>query len=75
MQSTSREKQEHKYTGSIKLSGMPPFEFGTKAVSQGKAKVNGLAQYAKQLNMSIAALNSHLKKTYHEINIRVDDKR
>lgn len=58
---------EHVYQGVVKLAGMPPFDFETKAVSDRKAKSNGLAQFARRLNMSIASLNSQLKKVPHEV--------
>lgn len=61
--------QEQVYAGRIKLSGMPPFEFDTKAVSERKARSNGLAQFARRLNMSIASLNSQLKNMQHEISV------
>jgi hypothetical protein len=61
--------QEQVYAGRIKLSGMPPFDFDTKAVSERKARSNGLAQFARRLNMSIAALNSQLKNVQHVISV------
>lgn len=63
---------EHKYKGVVKLAGMPPFDFETKAVSERKAKSNGLAQFARRLNMSIASLNFQLKKTHHEVHAVIE---
>ena len=62
-----------KYTGTIKLPGMAPFPFDTKAVSEAKARNNGLSQYAKHLNMSIANLQRHLKLYTPTIQVTVTD--
>lgn len=62
----------HRYNGSIKLSGMPPFDFATSAKSEGKAKSNGLAQFARKLNMSIPALNRHLKNSACKITVDLE---
>lgn len=62
----------HRYHGTIKLSGMPEFEFATTAASEGKARSNGLAQFARKLNMSIPALSSHLKRTTHKIAVNLE---
>lgn len=52
-----------KFTGTIKLPGLTPFDFDTKAKTPAQAKNNGLMQYAKKLNMSIGTLHRHLKTT------------
>lgn len=63
-----------RYNGSIKLAGMPTFEFATSATSEKKAKSNGLAQFARRLNMSIPALSSYLKKNSHQIVAHKEEK-
>lgn len=63
-----------RYNGSIKLSGMPSFDFTTSAPSEKKAKSNGLAQFARRLNMSIPALSFYLKKNPHQIVATLEEK-
>lgn len=62
-----------RYTGSIALVGMRPFEFSTSAPSEAKAKSNGMAQFARHLNMSIQALNRYMRDNRHEITIGIAD--
>ena len=51
-----------RYEGVIKVSGLK-FDFETMAVSDGEAKNNGIAQYARKLNMTIAQLRTHMKNS------------
>lgn len=62
------------FHGVVKMAGLPPFEFSTKAVSDKKARSNGLAQYAKRLNMSIPALNRYVKQYPPKIDIQPEVK-
>jgi hypothetical protein len=64
---------EHKFTGSIKLPGMTPFYFNTKAVSDKQAKNNGVAQFARKLNMSVANLQRHMKDYKPKIDISMTE--
>jgi hypothetical protein len=59
--------EEVTYIGQIKVAGMPPFDFSTKATSERKAKSNGIAQFARKCNLSIPTMNAQLKKTPHTV--------
>lgn len=63
-------REEVVYIGQIKIAGMPPFDFATKAQSERKAKSNGIAQFARKCNMSIPAFQAQLKKTSHAIAVQ-----
>lgn len=65
---------EHKFQGVVKLAGMPPFTFETTAPSEKKARSNGLAQYAKRLNMSIMALNRYIRDYPPKIDLQQEVK-
>lgn len=54
-------KMRHHYLVEIQIPGQT-YWFGTLAVSESKAIGNGVAQYAKKINMSIAGLRSYIKK-------------
>lgn len=63
-------KEEVTFVGQVKIAGMPPFDFATKATTESKAKSNGIVQFARKCNMGIAAFRAQLKKTPYAVHVQ-----